>query len=286
MAPRLSIGLPVYNGTNYLRESLDALLAQSFGDFELIISDNASTDATEDICRAYQADDSRIRYYRQRRNIGLVPNHHFVVNQATGSLFKLASHDDVYAPTLLAECVAALDAMPEAVLAHSWTAYIDASGAITTRFKYSAGTDSPRAPDRFRGLLFSPDGDDDGGVVRTDVLRRAGLWGSYHHADRTFTAALTLHGPFCHVPDWLYYRRDHPERAERAYVTVRSRCVNMDPRRASRLWHPVVRLYGEYIWGYMSAIRQAPLSAADRRECYRHLLAWAASRAVPNRSTS
>ena len=69
--PRLSVGLPVYNGENYLAESLEALLGQSYEDFELIISDNASTDGTADICRRYEKQDSRIRYIRQPRNIGL-----------------------------------------------------------------------------------------------------------------------------------------------------------------------------------------------------------------------
>ena len=77
--PRLSVGLPVYNGANYLAESLEALLGQSYGDFELIISDNASTDSTPDICQHYAQQDSRIRYFRQPHNIGLAPNHNFAV---------------------------------------------------------------------------------------------------------------------------------------------------------------------------------------------------------------
>jgi hypothetical protein len=81
------------------------------------------------------------------------------------------------------------------------------------------------------------------------------------------------------VPDWLYFRRDHPERAERANPSMRSRCANMDPRRADKRRNPAVRLYGEYVWAYLRSIRQAPISAADKRECYRYLWEWAASRA-------
>ena len=77
--PRVSIGIPVYNGENYLAEALDSLLRQSFGDFELLISDNASTDRTQEICRAYAARDARIRYVRQDRNIGAGPNHNRVL---------------------------------------------------------------------------------------------------------------------------------------------------------------------------------------------------------------
>ena len=82
--PRLSIGLPVYNGEGLLAEALEALPGQSYEDFELIISDNASTDGTADMCRRYGKQDSRIRYIRQPYNIGLNRNHNFVVRQAKG----------------------------------------------------------------------------------------------------------------------------------------------------------------------------------------------------------
>jgi glycosyltransferase involved in cell wall biosynthesis len=281
-APRLSIGLAVYNGENYLTESLDALLGQSYEDFELIISDNASTDRTADICHQYKNQDSRIRYFRQRRNIGLAPNHNFVFGQARGELFKWASHDDLYALDLLQRCVDALDENPHVVLAHSWTAIVDGSGAVTKKLEYPLTTASLRAPERFHSMLFANGGDDVYGVVRTNILRRTALHGSHHHADRTITTEIALHGPFYQVQDWLYFRRDHPEREERACPTVRTRCANMDPRRADRLRHPAVRLYGEYILAYVAAIRHAPLSPADRRECYRYLARWATSRARPH----
>ena len=276
-APRLTIGLPVYNGEKYLAESLEALLGQSFTDFELIVSDNASTDSTGDICRRYEKQDSRLRYIRQPRNIGLSPNHNFVVDQARGELFKWASYDDLYARDLLERCIDALDKYPEVVLAHSWTANVDGSGTVFEAYGYPLNTASARAPERFRSMLFDNGGDDDYGVIRTEVLRRTAMKGSYHHADRTIIAELSLHGRFYQVPDWLYFRREHAGQSGRA--TMRSRCANMDPRRADRLRHPAARLYGEYIWAYVRAIRHAPLSPADRRECYRYLAQWFASRA-------
>jgi glycosyltransferase involved in cell wall biosynthesis len=282
-APRLSIGLAVYNGENYLAESLDALLGQSYEDFELIISDNASTDKTVGICQRYAEQDSRIRYIRQPYNIGLAPNHNFVFQRARGELFKWASHDDLYARDLLQRCVDALDHHPHVVLAHSWTAIVDDSGAVVKALEYPLATASLRAPERFRSMLFANGGDDVYGVMRADVLRRTALHGSHHHADRTITTEIALHGPFHQVPDWLYFRRDHPEREERACPTVRTRCANMDPRRADRLRHPAARLYGEYILAYIMAIQRAPLSLADRRQCYRYLAQWFASRARPGR---
>jgi glycosyltransferase involved in cell wall biosynthesis len=284
MVPRLSIGLPVYNGENYLAESLEALLGQSFEDFELIISDNASTDGTADICHRYQKQDSRIRYVRQQRNIGLNPNHNYVVRQARGELFKMASHDDLYARDLLKRCVDALDENPQSVIAHCWEAMIDTSGNVTKALQYSVAADSQRAPERFRSMLLDGWDDYTYGVMRTTVLMRTRLHGSHHLADRTINTELCLHGPFYMVPDWLYFRRDHPER-ERPY-TVRSRCAYLDPRRANRLRHPVTRLYGEYLWGYVRAIRNAPLSSAERMRCYYYLAQWLTGRVAPAVSRS
>ena len=282
--PRLSIGLPVYNGEKYLAESIDALLGQTYEDFELIISDNASTDETAGICRSYIKQDSRIRYIYQPRNIGAAPNHNILLREASGELFKWAAADDIYAPDLLKCCVEALDEYPDIVLAHSWTALIDSSGKVTEEIEYPLATASTSAPERFRSMLYEKAGDDIYGVIRTDVLRRTSPLNSYHHSDRTITTEICLHGPFYQVPDWLYFRRDHPGRAERARPTVRTRCANMDPRRADRLRHPTGRLQAEYIFGFVTAIRNAPLSPIDRRECYRHLAGWAFSRALPGRT--
>lgn len=277
--PRLTIGLPVYNGENYLAESLDALLGQSYEDFEMVISDNASTDGTADICRRYVNRDPRIRYIRQPRNIGLQPNHNFVIRQAKGELFKMASHDDLYGRDLLKCCVKALDEHPEAVIAHCREAMIDTSGNALKLITYSAAVDSPQASQRFRSMLFDGWDDYTYGVMRTKVLCRTHLHRSHHFADRTFNTELSLHGPFAMVPELLYFRRDHPERT--SPYTVRTRCVYLDPRRASRLRNPVVRLYAEYIWGYVAAIMSAPLSPADRRRCYGYLAQWLASRVLP-----
>ena len=284
--PRLSIGLPVYNGQDYLAESLDALLGQSYADFELIISDNASTDGTAEICRQYQQQDTRIRYLRQPRNIGAAPNHTFVFGQSRGELFKWAAADDLYARDLIESCVEALDEHPDVVLAHSWTAAVDSQGTVTQALEYPLATDSRHTPDRFRSMLYGNGEDDFGliraddqyGVIRSEVLRRVPPQDSYYHSDRTLMTEIALHGPFHQTPRWLYFRRDHADRPQYAYPTVRGWCANLDPRRRDRLRHPAVRLYTEYVWGYAAAIRRSPLSAADKRECYRCLAEWTTGR--------
>jgi glycosyltransferase involved in cell wall biosynthesis len=276
--PKLTIGLPVYNGERFLGEALDSLLGQTFEDFELIVSDNASTDGTAEICRCYAKRDSRIRYVRQPQNIGLIPNHTFVMDEANGDLFKYAAHDDLYGRNLLSLCVQALEEDPDAVIAHSWTAMVDESGQAIGTFGPGVALDSERAPDRFRNVLFEGCHDWEYGVTRTSALRRMTAWGSYLHADRTVSAELALYGRFQQVPEWLYFRREH---AGLPPQTVRDRCTTLDPRRADRLRHPAVRLYGEYLWAYISMINHAPLSPADKRECFRHLAHWMAARALP-----
>lgn len=277
-APHLSIGLPIYNGEKYLTAALDALLGQTFEDFELIISDNASTDSSSDICRRYAQQDSRIRYIRQPANIGMAPNHNFVLGQARGALFKWASDDDLYAPSLLERCVGALEQHPQAVLAHSFSAMIDETGAVVGLFEYRTAADAPCAPDRFRSMLFDGWDDYTYGVIRTKILHRIPVHNSYHFADRILNTAIALQGPFRVVPECLYFRREH---AGRPALTVRARSSLMDPRRASRLRHPVARLYAEYIWGYVASIRRAPLTPGERRECYRYLARWLSGRAAP-----
>ena len=286
-APRLSIGLPVYNGEEYLAESIEALLGQTFEDFELIIADNASTDGTAAICRRYMEQDSRIRYFRQPRNIGLSPNHNFAFAQSRGEFFCWAASDDLYARDLYERCVAALDEHHDAVLAAAWTAAIDSRRNLTQALDYPLVTDSPSAPVRFRSMLFGIEGDDgliraddDYGVIRSSVLRRVAPYNSFYHADKTMMMELALHGRFCHEPAWLYFRRDHDDRALHANPTVRRWCANLDPRRADRLRHPVIRLYSEYFWGFVRAIQRAPLSAADRLACYQCLGEWARNRAL------
>jgi hypothetical protein len=110
------------------------------------------------------------------------------------------SSDDLYARDLLKCCIEALDEFPHVVLAHSWTAKIDNSAAVTKTIEYPLATGSLRVPERFRSMLFGSESDDFYGVIRTEVLRRMSPHDSHHHADRTFTASLGLHGPFYTAP--------------------------------------------------------------------------------------
>ncbi len=118
--PKVSIGLPVYNGDKYLSKTLDCLLGQTFSDFELIISDDGSTDKTEEICRDYATRDSRIRYFRQPQNFGMpVKNFQFALNEAVGEYFMFASHDDYWDECFIKRLTDILDADKDCSLAFS-----------------------------------------------------------------------------------------------------------------------------------------------------------------------
>src|SRR5512141_2931759 len=121
-SPRISIGLPVYNGEKYLELTIKSILAQSFTDFELIIADNASTDRTQEICQIYAARDRRIRYLRNEQNLGAAPNHNRVFQLSSGEYFKWSGYDDLIKPDFLAKCIDILDRNPSVAICMPKTA--------------------------------------------------------------------------------------------------------------------------------------------------------------------
>src|SRR4051812_10040179 len=142
--PRVTIGVPVYNGEKFIRATVDSLLAQTFTDFELIISDNASTDGTEVISREYAAKDPRIIYVRNPRNLGPAANYNVPLDRARGEFFKWNAADDVCGPDFLKLCVEALDANPDAVIAYPRTKVIDGEGQFVRDYDYELDLNDPR----------------------------------------------------------------------------------------------------------------------------------------------
>src|SRR3954463_12928543 len=114
--PLVSIGLPVYNGEHFIAAALDSLLAQDYAPIELIISDNASTDRTPEICREYAANDPRVRYYRISTNVGVIKNFNRVFERSTGDYFMWAGDHDLRAPTYVSRCMEIMTADPSVVL--------------------------------------------------------------------------------------------------------------------------------------------------------------------------
>jgi glycosyltransferase involved in cell wall biosynthesis len=218
--PRVSVALPVYNGGRYLSQAITSILEQTCRDFELIISDNASTDATEEVCRGFAAVDPRVRYVRQPRNIGASPNFNISYELASGEYFKWAAHDDFLEPEYLAECVRTLDANPDAVLCHSMVRIVDSEDRLVQVFRPIEPAAASRRPsERFAARMHNPRCLDIWGVIRKDALRNSVLIGSYIGMDRALLLELALRGRFLLIERPLFSNRDHPERATRVTRT-------------------------------------------------------------------
>ena len=209
-APALTIGLPVYNGERYLDAAAESVLTQSFRDFELIISDNASSDGTEAIGRMLAARDPRVMYRRNDRNLGLNGNFNLLVPLARGRLFKWATSDDLLRAGYLERCVAAIDADPAVVLAYPKTDFIDADGATIDRTDPGWHLVSDDPAERLRSAVTAGHFVNAAlGVIRTDALRRTRLLPSYSGGDFRLMTELSLLGKFVEIPDRLYVRRIH-----------------------------------------------------------------------------
>lgn len=210
-APLVSIGLPVYNGARFLSQALDSLLGQTLPDLELIISDNASTDHTADICLAYAARDARIRYIRQKSNIGATRNWNFVAQKARGAYFKWASANDFCDPRMLEKCVNVLSDDPRTVLCHGRTFVLDEDTGKGMLYAGDVSATHDRPSERFhavaRSLVLN---NEVSGLMRLNVLQRTPLMRPYVAGDLVLTIELSLYGCIVLLPDILYYRRVGP----------------------------------------------------------------------------
>jgi glycosyltransferase involved in cell wall biosynthesis len=271
----VSIGMPVYNGENYIKEALDSILAQSFRNFELIISDNASTDTTEKICRSYAEKDQRIKYYRTNQNRGAAWNFQQVFHLAKGQYFQWACHDDVWAPTLMERCVEVLGRCPDVVLCYTKAAYIDANGTRIERSIARPGYHDKEPHQRFRSLLqyhIRPNECSQVlGLFRTSVLKKSSLIRSYPASDMVLLGEIALYGEFHEIPESLFLRRDHPGTSVRANPTNEERAVWFNPSQMGKLQMPTWRWFFE--WG--KSICRSPIGAAEGLKCSRELTRWA-----------
>lgn len=278
--PRVSIGLPVYNGDRFLVEALEAILAQTCKDFELIISDNSSTDTTGKICQAYAASDQRIRYYRNERNIGGHKNFNRVFELATGKYFKWAAHDDLCAPDYLERCIEVLEQNPSVVLCYSKTKLIDEHGSVLNINcdENPLLTHSLKPELRFRNLIVESfaqpyRGFQLFGLIRTSTLAKIPLLGDYSGADLVLLARLALLGQFYQIPEYLFFNRDHSQRSIKALNNPYLRTAWFDPTKEGKL----VFHKWSHFFGYLNSINQTALNFHEKIYCYTHLVTWLSS---------
>ena len=288
--PRVSIGLPVYNGEAFIAEAIGSFRAQSFDDFELIVSDNASTDATQDIVSEFASADPRIRYMRSDTNVGANRNFNRTYYFATGEYFKWAAHDDVVEPTFLEQCVAVLDDDPSVVLAHCRTSYIGGNGEpLRPLARGYLGADGfverLALDDSVSDALSSSDPAvrfdavvnrmsvfyDVFGVGRTEAFRNTLLLRQYYGTDKIFLAEMALLGRFVRLPEVLFKRRCH-ESASTRNADLEGLAAWSDPT-GGFAYYPL-----QMMAGYADAIRASDLPGGDKRRC---LIALAAKLRSP-----
>jgi len=277
--PLVSIGLPVYNGEDFIEEALDSILAQTYVNFELIICDNASTDRTADICKEYVTKDTRVRYYRNPKNLGAPRNYNRSVKLSRGKYFKWAAADDVHAPDYLRRCVEILDNDPSVVLCHSKSSRIDENGLVIGTYEHKMRMDSPRVEERFGDLISIMNNPcwPIFGVMRKEILERTPLHGDYRGADGNLLAEISLYGRLYEIPEYLFLRRDH----SKAYT--KKFCSNQTSKAANKLdeqmawwssssWINYTNLKNCY--EFFKSVDRAPLKWSEKILCYREIVKW------------
>ena len=270
----------MYNGERYLEDALHSILNQTFRDFELIISDNASTDRTGGISQDYARRDSRIRYYRCEKNMGAGWNARRVCELATGKYFKWAAADDMLEPEFLRRCVEALESDPTCVVAYPKTRVVDENGNFIGNYVTPMETNSNDPVTRFQGmLLISSCCYQIFGVMRMSALRQVPPQGSYVNADGVLLARMSLLGQFREIPEHLFISRRHSGQSAatlpvRLRQPRRFRLTNRystlpspewwDPAKTRAVTFPEFRRSLEYFL----SIYRAPLGAGQKLRCY------------------
>jgi glycosyltransferase involved in cell wall biosynthesis len=270
--PRVSVGLPVFNGENYLAAAIDSVLEQGFEDLELIISDNASTDGTADICAEYARRDRRVRVARNSLNLGAAANYNRVFDLARGRYFKWAAHDDLLAPDFLERCVEVLDqGPPDVVLCFPESVIITADGEVIDRlpenpdlrFEEDLDLRQPTPHERLRHLIHNMSMCHAVfGLVRSDALRRTRLIDRFHSSDVVLLTELALQGRFWTVREPLFLRRLHPG-ISMWNKTPEEVAAWFDPEAPPRVVLRHNRLFAEQVRSIMGA----ELATIERGRC-------------------
>lgn len=267
--PRVSIGVPVYNGERYIAETLDSLLAQTYTDFELIICDNASTDRTPQICQTYTGKDARVRYVRNPQNIGASRNYTLALGLSSGEYFRWANSDDLFGAEGLARCVEVLDRDPSVVLAYPRTKFIDERSNVISEYADEMHVQSPRASERFAqaleklgfvNVIY--------GLMRADILRRTGLLRGFPGGDIPLVAELALYGKFHEIPEFLFFRRLHPTASSSYKDNVSLTQEFFDPSTKGKIslrnWR--------HLWTHAGSVWRAPVRSAEKMRLWLYIL--------------
>lgn len=270
----MSIGVPVYNGARFLAKTLDSLLGQTYRDLELIIGDNASTDETEAIARAYAARDPRVRYVRHPVNCGAAWNLNRLAELAESEYFKWAMADDLCGPEFVERCVAILDHDPAVVLVCMRTTFIDENDNFVRTMNPGWDLQFEDAHERLKRVIYAgghwANADALAGVIRRSALMQTSLLPRYQGGDKRPLAELSLMGKFVELPEYLTWRRLHaassgrnnPEFAPDRAQAIRWMAEFFKTSKAEvacPTWH-LFRDHARVIWNGRLSLRQKLLS--------------------------
>jgi glycosyltransferase involved in cell wall biosynthesis len=263
---KLAVGLAVYNGQQYLARAIDSILSQTFGDFELILSDNASTDGTEEICRTYARNDRRVRYLRNAVNVGVAENFNIAFRASNSRYFRWAAHDDVIGPSYLQQCLKLLDADPAMAAAHSLTRAIDENDTVFRVDPEPVLLQSPSAAERYRAIITGRE-HAFWSVIRSDFIRQAYPHKPHPSSEFIFQAEIALRGRFGIVKEPLFGERWHAGRYSQ----------NNRSKDQMRQWwgqgssHSVLLQAPIRFYGQADAVWRSPLQWEQKVLCWRHL---------------
>jgi len=259
--PMVSIGMPTYNGERFIRQSLDSLLANDYHNFELIISDNASTDATADICLEYLAKDKRIQYYRNDTNRGAIFNFNRVFDLCHGKYCMFAADHDLWHPSFISHCVSILESQPDVVLVYPRTMLIDSSGSPLGLMTDQIDTRGEKPIARFRHIIWEL-----GwcnmvyGVIRREALAQTGRFRCWAW-DNVLLAELSLVGSYAQIPDPLFYRRENRPREDRE-MKIKRVLFDLNPATAAET--SIKSLPRELELAHLEIVARAPISLVDK----------------------
>jgi glycosyltransferase involved in cell wall biosynthesis len=283
--PLVSIGLPVYNGEDFIKDTLDSILQQTFDNFELIISDNASTDATEEICKSYILKDDRIKYHRNKKNLGAAKNYNQLVDMAKGKYFKWAAADDLIAPEYLALCVNILDNNLDILVCQTAVRLIDENNKHLQNYDDNLHFISESPYIRLRNYLFREVGMFNAvfGLIRIEQLRKTPLIGTYLGSDQVLLGELILRGKVNQISKRLFSRRKHLGQAGGAYVAYESGGKTKKATAAMAAWYDPENSKKKYtlsyniqrFLSYISTVHRVPLKWHERILSYFYVIKWA-----------
>ncbi len=261
--PLVTVGLPVFNGEDFLEEALEALRVQTYDAFRISVSDNASTDGTWELLERWAARDERITLYRQSENLGAEANYRFLLDAAETPYFMWLAYDDTLAPNYLEKLVAVLEACSHCALACGTTVHVTPGGEIIRQLPFPEISDLSRLA-RLRTLLTKPDSVRIYGLYRTSALQQAYTigeeFGYLWAADHLIVLSFVLNDRLCGTPETtLYWRRTG---------------ISTDRYRPS-----TIRTQAHFIWRYLSFHRRllanSDLRRGDKLRCTPWLLAHA-----------